>query len=155
MTILHLGCGDDIHPDKTNLDPKINGWTFESGLPMFADGSVDGITISHAIQNIKRENWSSVFGEFYRVLRKEGVIRITDDDTETPSSPRYKKPVMYKGKPVTPTGPGSVRFYLKQAGFRLVMDQKADATLFESVDLLIAHREHKKPHFVFYIEAVK
>lgn len=122
---------------------------------MFPDESVDGITISHAIQNVELKDRIAVFKEFHRVLRKDGVLRITDDDTESLDSPRFNQPVWFHGRQVSPTGPYQVFRTMKEAGFRFSMVMKATTTLFPTDQLIIAHREHKVPRYVFYVEGQK
>lgn len=91
--LLNLGCGtpgaDSWHPQPgcVNLDRSL-GWCFEDGLPQYAEGSVDGITVSHALMYVDLEDWPKVFAEFARVLMPNGVIRITEDDTVTLGSQR-------------------------------------------------------------------
>lgn len=148
--LLHLGSDGDILDGFDNLDPKIDGWTFEAGLP-YADGSVNGITISHALMYVDLVNWPAVCAEFFRVLRHDGVVRITEDDTESAESGRYQQ--MYPGAACA-TGPSMVRTFLERAGFA-VMDCDCTQTFFENIKLLIAHREHKVPKYVFYIEGIR
>lgn len=147
--LLHLGCADDVREGFDNLDRSIDGWTFESGLPQYASASVAGITISHALMYVPLYRWAEVCAEFYRVLMPGGVVRITEDDTERPSSPRYWKP--YPGA-ACETGPVMARSILGAVGF-YVRDCEAD----EASDprLIIAHRAHKVPNYVFYIEGIK
>lgn len=147
---LHLGCADDIRAGFENLDPAINGWRFEAGLP-YPDGSVEGITISHALMYVEPLDMGAVAREFYRVLVPGGVVRITEDDCESRSSARYMKP--YPGAKQL-TGPRYTGFHLRWAGFD-VRICNADETHFSDNTLLIAHREHKQPRYVFYLEAIK
>lgn len=150
MKLLHLGCSDDIRPGFDNLDPIINGWTFQSGLP-YADDSVDGITISHALMYVPELEWYPVLTEFHRVLHKFGVVRITEDDCESPHSGRYNKP--YPGAAVR-TGPYMATRILREVGFFAEMCN-AKETRFMDESLLISHRENKQPRYVFYVEGVK
>jgi ubiquinone/menaquinone biosynthesis C-methylase UbiE len=150
MKLLHLGCDDAFMSGFDNLDPKINGWTFESGLARYADCSVDGITISHALMYVAEADWSAVLTEFFRVLAPDGVVRITEDDTQTLDSARYEQP--YAGAHCN-TGPEMARRHLETAGFD-VHDCTAYSTTFATAQLLIAHRE-RVPRFVFYIEGKK
>lgn len=147
---LHLGCADDIRSGFENFDPKINGWTFQSGLP-YPDSTVDGITISHALMYVPKADWPGVVAEFYRALRPGGVVRITEDDCETPNSPR--RACLYPGAAVL-TGPQFVGQQLRLAGFA-THRCSATETLFHDDSLCIAHREHKIPRYIFYMEGVK
>lgn len=146
---LHLGCDDDIREGFENLDPKINGWTFESGLP-YADASVDAITISHALMYVNPQDWLNVCAEFFRVLQQDGVVRITEDDTESATSPRSWNP--WKGAK-TLTGPGMASLYLRKAGFRVSICGPYD-TRYKDTSILIHHRI-AIPNYVFYIEGIK
>jgi ubiquinone/menaquinone biosynthesis C-methylase UbiE len=150
LKLLHLGCDDDIRAGFDNLDRKINGWTFESGLP-YADSSVNGITISHALMYVTKDDWPGICKEFYRALCVDGVVRITEDDTESTHSGRYK--VLYPGAAIA-TGPVMARMFLESAGLT-VKDCAHNQTFFSTNALLIAHREHKVPKYVFYAEGIK
>lgn len=150
MVLLHLGCGNDLRVGFDNLDAK-NGWRFEDGLPHYADGSVDGITISHALMYVEEQNWRAVMFEFFRVLRRGGVVRITEDDCETPGSLRKQMP--WPGAAIL-TGPNMVLDSLQQAGFVPYLCTAKD-THFVNDSLLIAHREHKTTKYFFYAEGVK
>lgn len=91
---LNLGCGTPAtrswHPiaGMVNLD-KSMGWAFEDGLGEFVDGSVAGISVSHALMYLGYGHWPRVFGEFARVLAPGGVVRITEDDSISEISSRY------------------------------------------------------------------
>lgn len=150
MTLLHLGCDGDIRPGFDNLDQSIDGWRFESGLP-YPDACVDGITISHALMYVQPTDWPAACLEFFRVLRRGGVVRITEDDTESPESGRFG--VVYPGARCA-TGPAMAGMFLRESGFTVKICS-ATETLFHDGSLLIAHRENRKPKFVFYIEGQK
>jgi glycosyltransferase involved in cell wall biosynthesis len=68
---LNLGCGSpgtrSWHPMPgfVNLD-KALGWRFEDGLHRFPDGTVAGITISHALMYVELADWPLVCAEFAR-----------------------------------------------------------------------------------------
>jgi ubiquinone/menaquinone biosynthesis C-methylase UbiE len=146
---LNLGCNGDIRKGFVNLD-KATGWRFEDGLPQYPDGSVQGITISHALQNVALEDWPRVLAEFYRVLAPGGVVRITDDDTESPSSSRYGR---VWGPGLTPTGPWMTERFLQGAGFRTRICGAHDSIL---PTLIIAHRENRpEGPFTYFVEGVK
>ena len=92
---LNLGCGNPKNsswhplPGFLNLDPYIDGWRFQDGLPEFPDGSVAGITISHALMFVPQQDWPAVLAECYRVLRVGGILRITEDATDIPGGPAH------------------------------------------------------------------
>lgn len=154
--LLNLGCGTpgaaSWHPMPAciNLDRAL-GWMFEDGLPQFADGAVDGITISHALMYVEEEDWPRVFAEFARVLRRGAVLRITEDDTVDPRSRRRGG---WRGSEpaVTLTSPAFVRAFLEDAGFA-VHDCTAETTLFEDRSLVQA--QHGAVPDVFFVEGVK
>ena len=53
---LNLGCGEEHLIDGfVNLDAR-TGWHFEDGLP-YPDGSVEAITISHALMYVPLSAW--------------------------------------------------------------------------------------------------
>lgn len=153
---LNLGCGtpdtDSWHPlpGFVNLDRSL-GWRFEDGLGDFVDGSVAGITTSHALMYVALADWPQAFAEFARVLRPGGVLRITGDDTSDPRSARYGG---WRGSEpaVTLTDPRMVRRYLENAGFT-AHDVTAHATRFQDRSLCQAH--HGQPPDVFFIEGVR
>lgn len=159
--VLHLGCGRDIREGCINKDPILDGWKFEDGLPEFADGSVDAITISHALQNVAPRDLKAVIWEFARVLRVGGVLRITDDETEDPKSPRYGKPWVGPHGSVHPTGRVTMGMAIVAAGLRLHHQPFGGTEFLEAPHLvLIYHREKNwgmsgDGRYVFYLEGVK
>ncbi len=77
---LNLGAGPNQLAGFHNLDPTFSpAWRFEDGLPMYADESVDAITISHVLMYVDRADWPPIVGELERVLKPGGVVRITED----------------------------------------------------------------------------
>ncbi len=85
---LNLACGPHLLDGFENLD-KETGWRFEDGLGEYADGSIEALTISHALMYLPLEHWGRCFAEFARVLEPGGVVRITEDATDNPESERY------------------------------------------------------------------
>lgn len=118
MTKLNLGSGPAPLDGFTNLD--LPDWRFEDGLPDYADGSVEAVTISHVLMYVDLNDWHYVFAELARVLAPSGIVRITEDDTENPESERHAEPWP---DAVTLTGPKLLRKHLRAAG--LVANQRA------------------------------
>jgi hypothetical protein len=153
---LNLGCGTpntrSWHPipGMVNLDKSL-GWTFEDGLGDFIDGSVAGITISHTLMYVAETDWPRVFAEFARVLEPGGVVRITEDETQDPSSTRFGG---WQGSQpaVTLTHPAMVKAALERAGLRAVEVTK-DTTHFRDRSLLQA--QHGDPPQVFFMEGIR
>lgn len=153
---LNLGCGTpntrSWHPmpGLVNLDASL-GWRFEDGLSEFADASVAGITISHALMYLDIDNWPRVFDEFARVLRPGGVLRITEDDTTTTGSARIGG---WRGSApaATCTDAAMVRRAMDAAGFT-VRDVTADTTSFHDTSLM--QSQHGAPPDVFFAEGVR
>lgn len=147
---LNLGCKHRKLSGFDNLD-KIFGWLFQDGLPEYADGTVDGITISHALMFLTTSELTTFMKEAWRVLKVDGVIRITEDDTENPQSDMYGTGCIKSG-PRCLTGPKMMRGMLKGAGFKVYdVDQKT--THFYDRSLMQAYRGG--PPKRFFIEAIK
>lgn len=153
---LNLGCGTpdtrSWHPmpGMVNLDKSL-GWRFEDGLGDFLDGSVSGITISHALMYVGMDAWPRVFAEFARVLKPGGILRITEDDTANPQSTRIGG---WRGSEpaIALTDPVLLRRYMEQVGFT-VHDVSADVTVHE--DNSLRQAQHGEPPDVFFIEGVR
>jgi hypothetical protein len=137
-------------PGCVNLDRSL-GWCFEDGLGQYADGSVSAITVSHALMYVRSEDYPAVFAEFARVLAPDGVIRITEDDTEHPQSSRRGG---WKGSEpaVTLTGPTMMREALAQAGFS---PSYVDAGTSRYLGVSLRQAQHGDEPDVFFIEGVK
>lgn len=144
--VLNLGAGRDHIDCAISLD-KLDGWTFESGLPDYEDGSVDAITISHALMYVDPDDLPAVFAEFNRVLKPGGVLRITEDWTNNPDSERFGG---YPGA-VYLTTPEDVTARMKAVGLW--------ASLIDPWVTLSPHpiiqRLHGEPPRVFHVEGVK
>ncbi len=48
----------------------------------FEDESVEAIVVSHCLNQISKSYYIRIFGEFFRVLNYEGVLRVTDDNND-------------------------------------------------------------------------
>lgn len=153
---LNLGCGTpgtrSWHPidGLVNLD-KSMGWQFEDGLGEFADGSVAGITISHALMYLAAKDWPMFFAEVTRVLTAGGVVRVTEDETENPASTRVGG---WKGSQpaVTMTTPAWVSKHLTRAGLEV---HHVDQATTRYRDQSLCQAQHGAPPDVFFIEGVK
>jgi hypothetical protein len=153
---LNLGCGTQgtrsWHPIPGfyNLD-KSMGWKFEDGLGDFADETVAGITISHALMYVPAINWGFVFQEFYRVLEPGGVVRITEDEAMKSTSSRFGG---WKGSDpaIAQTGDDLLYLVLGQSGFT---PRHVGANRTYYVDGSLIQQQHGDPPDVFFIEGVK
>lgn len=144
---LNLGCGPHELDGFDNLNPP--DWRFEDGLK-YADGTVEAITISHALMYVAIADWPFVFGSFARVLEPGGSLRVTEDDTENPDSERYGDGVWHDA--VTATGPKLVRKHMRAAGL-VVNARAADETGFR--DFTLCQALHGAPPKVFFLEGRK
>lgn len=153
---LNLGCGTpgtrSWHPIEglVNLDRSL-GWCFEDGLGAFADESVAGITISHALMYLEVVNWPAFLKDCWRVLVRGGVLRITEDDAHNPESSRFGG---WQGSEpaIALTSAAFVSTQLIAAGFRVyhVTEQTT-----EYRDRSLCQAQHGAPPDVFFIEGVK
>lgn len=154
MIILNLGCGTEgtrsWHPiaGAVNLD-KSMGWRFEDGLRDYANASVDGISVSHALMYVALADWPKAFAEFARVLRDGGVIRVTEDATDDTRSRTYK---LGWHDHVTLTSAAMVKRHLRDAGLT-PHDCGPGQTMFEG-DSLMQDQHGGAPH-CFWVEGVR
>lgn len=143
---LNLGCGDKLLDGFVNLD-KQTGWTFERGLN-FPNGSIDGITISHALMYLPINDWRPFLKECYRVLKIGGVIRITEDNTTDKRSERYGG--YYDA--ITKTDPLMCDLELRAVGFR---PELVDNKTTHFIDKTLMQEYHGKEPKVFFMEGIK
>ena len=127
MVKLNLGSKYRRLKGFDNLD-KIFGWRFQDGLPQYQDDSVDGITISHAVMFLTMDELRVFIKEMYRVLKKGGVVRITEDDTENPKS-RWYKTGNERSQPSCLLGAKIMRKEPEECGFK-VYDVNREVTHF-------------------------
>jgi glycosyltransferase involved in cell wall biosynthesis/LmbE family N-acetylglucosaminyl deacetylase len=153
---LNLGCGNPADRSWHPLDGFVNldkalGWKFEHGLGEFANGTVAGITISHALMYLAAPAWPTFVDELARVLEPGGVVRITEDATDDRRSRSFGG---WKGSQpaITLTTPAFVREHLAAAAFD-VADVTPEETRFR--DGSLRQRFHGDPPDVFFVEGVK
>ncbi len=133
-----------------NLD-KMFGWYFQDGLPQYPDESVEGITISHALMFLSYDELNKFIKVMHRVLKSDGVIRITEDDTENLKSSWYKTGNLKSG-PNNLTGPKIYRKLFEANGFNVFnVDKKTSH--FTDNSLIQSYRGD--PPNVFFLEAIK
>lgn len=81
---LHLGCGRVNHPAFVNIDavplPHIHFVRSITDLSIFAAESVDLIYASHCLEHIQHGKLAAVLGEWRRVLKPGGILRLSVPD---------------------------------------------------------------------------
>ena len=145
---LNLGCGSKRLDGWENLD-KIYGWTWESLLPQYKDNSVEAITVSHSLMYVDDVILPSIFQEFYRVLKPNGVVRITEDATDDPNSVRFG------GLPetISMTSKSKTENLFIHAGLTPVFARENITSFYEDTD--IVQNLHGGQPKCFFAEAVK
>ena len=83
--LVHIGCGEIDSPDFVNVDaqpyPHVHHIRDDiTDLSMFADASVDLVYMCHVLEHVHRKEIFGVLGEFRRVLKPGGVLRIAVPD---------------------------------------------------------------------------
>lgn len=86
LNYLNIACGHKYHPDWVNIDiitdskyvHKIN---ILKGLP-FPDDTVEVIYNSQFIEHLTQEEAANFLKECFRVLKKDGILRIVTPDLE-------------------------------------------------------------------------
>lgn len=144
---LNLAGGINPIDGYVNLD-KTTGWNFEDGLDCYPAGSVEAITISHALMYVDLEDWPAVFAELSRVLAPGGVVRITEDAIGAPGSNR---PTIRPNAKVATTE-DLVAAHLNAAGLAPFDVEPAETTF---VDSTLIQRNYGEPPDVFHLEARK
>jgi len=78
---LHLGCGEINMPGYINIDGRrlknVDLVQRVDNLNNFKDNSTDVIYACHVLEHFKRKEIKSVLNEWYRVLDKNGILRIS------------------------------------------------------------------------------
>lgn len=144
---LNLAAGDRPLGGFVNLD-KATGWTFESGLGDYTDESVEAISESHGLMFVQLADWPLVFAEFARVLEPGGMVRVTEDATTDPKSPRFGG----HHDAVTLTDPPLVVGYMTLAGLE-AQRVGEDETGFRDRSLI--QNVHGGEPKVFFVEGTK
>lgn len=149
---MKLNLGSGAHPLEgfVNLD-LADGWRFEDGLGDYPDGSVEAITISHALMYLPIDRWMPAFDEFARVLQHGGVLRITEDATNDVRSERFGGFADAK----VLTSQRMVGWFLALVGLARHWPTAHDPTATAFKDESLIQRWHGDPPKVFHIEGVK
>ncbi len=83
---LHLGCGKRFIPGFFHIDgidgPHIDHVCSIDDLSFIEDNSIDLIYACHVAEHFKRARLPDVLKEWYRVLKKEGKLRLAVPDFE-------------------------------------------------------------------------
>ncbi len=116
--VLNLGCQDDLSTDWIGLDarPFRRGeiesvmWDFATGLAFAEDGTVDGVTVSHALMYLTVPTVRRFMREAYRALKPEGVLRVTEDDARVHIADECHYTRLY-------TDPATISALMREAGF--------------------------------------
>lgn len=78
---LHLGCGRKYIEGFTHIDivdyPHIDLVTTIDDLCDFTDNTVTLIYACHVLEHFKRKKYKTALSEWYRVLKPEGILRIS------------------------------------------------------------------------------
>jgi predicted SAM-dependent methyltransferase len=81
---LHLGCGAVNHEQFINIDgyphPHVHYVQSIDKLPQFLNDTVDLIYASHCLEHFSYTQTKSVLNEWYRVLKKGAVLRLSVPD---------------------------------------------------------------------------
>lgn len=86
MKKLNLGCGNNFHPDWTNIDFTSTGegviaHNLLSGIP-FAENTYDAVYHSHVLEHFPKDKAQYFINECYRVLKPGGILRVAIPDLE-------------------------------------------------------------------------
>lgn len=85
MLMLHIGCGDVYFDHWINIDLESEKADLHHDLrhPLpFEDNSVDFIYNEHFIEHLTLQEGLAAMADFYRVLKKGGVVRIATPDLD-------------------------------------------------------------------------
>lgn len=87
MKLLNLGCGQRYHEDWYNIDFTSNNKYVKAhnllkGIPL-KDEAVNVVYHSHVLEHFSKQDGYHFIRECFRVLNKDGIIRIAVPDLET------------------------------------------------------------------------
>ncbi len=83
---LHIGCGDVYIPGFIHIDvryfPNLDYISPANNLYMFKNNSVDLIYSCCLLEHLKKDEAEQALEEWYRVLKKGGILRVSVPDFE-------------------------------------------------------------------------
>lgn len=87
MKLLNLGCGGKYHQDWINIDFKSSSkdvleHNLLNGIPL-DNNSVEVVYHSHVLEHFSPKDGKFFISECYRVLKKNGILRVAVPDLET------------------------------------------------------------------------
>lgn len=87
VVLVHIGCGKRYSPEFINIDAL--PWSHVHivtddivSLDDFADGTVDLVYMCHVLEHIKVDNLKNVLLEMKRILKVDGVLRLSVPDLD-------------------------------------------------------------------------
>ena len=85
--LLNVGCGNSYNKEWVNLDfnsksPYVKKHDIRKGIP-YGDNSFDAVYSSHMLEHLNIDEADYFVKEAYRILKKNGVIRIAVPDLES------------------------------------------------------------------------
>lgn len=86
LDYINLGCGNHFHEDWVNVDFLVTGkdviaHNLNQGIP-FQDNYFDVVYHSHVLEHFAKKDAGAFLSECYRVLKKDGIIRVAVPDLE-------------------------------------------------------------------------
>ncbi|MDO8886365.1 methyltransferase domain-containing protein [Candidatus Oleimmundimicrobium sp.] len=86
MKLLNVACGNRFHKKWINIDfhsssHEVKAINILNGLP-YSDNSFDVVYSGHFLEHLTKEQTDFVLKEIFRILKKEGIIRIVVPDLE-------------------------------------------------------------------------
>ncbi len=85
--LLNLGCGGNFRDGWINIDinspyPEVKNYDLRKGIP-FDNETADFIYSSHMLEHLSKSDAEKFISECYRVLKKDGILRLAVPDLET------------------------------------------------------------------------